>query len=320
MTQPANVYSSYDASASTGVGRGNREDLLNIVYDISPTETPVLSALPRSSAEAVLHEWTTDALAAATENVHIEGDDTAADASTPKVRLNNRCAISKKAPSVTGTQQVVSKTGQRDEMAYQVSKRMKEIKRDMEVMLTANTAKVAGDDSTPRKSAGFPTWLKTAVNRGANGANPTGDGSDTATDGAQRAFTEALLLDVSQKSYTAGGSPTLLVVGAFNKGVASGFSGNQSRNVDAKEKKLINSISIYEDDFNTLKIVPDRFSRARDALLIDPEFAHLAYLRAFATSDLAKTGDSKQKEIVTEWTLEVNHPDAHGVVADLTTS
>lgn len=321
MGQPTNVYSSYDASASTGVGRGNREDLADVVYDISPTQTPLLSALPRAKAEAVLHEWNTDKLADPAENAHIEGDDDEAEASIPKGRLNNRTVISKKVASVTGTQQVVSKTGQQDEMAYQMAKRTKEIKRDMELMLTANTAKAAGNDATARKSAGFPTWLKTNVNRGGGaGANPAGDGSDTATDGDQRAFVESLLLDVSQKCYVAGGNPSILLVGAFNKRAASGFSGNQNRNVDADDKKLVNSISVYEDDFNTLKIVPDRFSRARDALLIDTDYARVAYLRSFRTKNLAETGDSKQKELLAEWTLEMNNPDAHGIVADLTTS
>lgn len=320
MAQPTDVYSAYDASAASGVGRGNREDLLNIVYDISPTETPVLTALPRSTAEAVLHEWTNDALASAAANEQIEGDEAAIDAATAKTRFGNYCAISRKVPGVTGTQQVVGKTGQKDEMAYQVSKRMKEIKRDMEVMLTANTARVAGNDTTARKSAGFPTWMSVNSDRGSGGANPTGDGTDAATDGTQRAFQESQLQAVSQSCFTNGGSPSLLVVGAFNKRVASGFSGNQNRNVDASEKKLVNSISVYEDDFNTLKIVPDRFSRSRDALLVDPEFAHVAYLRGFETTNLAKTGDSEKKQIITEWTLEMNHRGAHGVVADLTTS
>lgn len=317
MTQPTNVYSAYDASASTGVGRGNREDLVDTVYDISPTDTPVLTALPRSKAKAVLHEWTTHALAAAAANEKIEGDDATIDAATAKTRLNNRTVISNKVAGVTKTQQAVDKVGMQDALAEEVGYKMAEIKRDMELMLCANNAKVAGNDTTAREAAGFPTWILNAV---AVGANPTGDGSDTATDGTQRALTESQLLDASKLAYDDGGSPSLLVVGTFNKRVISGFSGNQTRNTDASAKKLINSVSVYEDDFNTLKVVADRFSRSRDALGIDTEYAKVAYLRSFDTWDLAVTGSSMRKQIEVEWTLEMCNPDAHFIIRDLTTS
>lgn len=317
MTQPANVYSVYDASGSTGVGKGNREDLVNTVYDISPTDTPTLTALGRGKATAVLHEWTTKALAAAAANEKIEGDDATIDAANAKTRLNNRTAISNKVAGVTKTQQAVDKVGMMDAIAEDVADKMAEIKRDMELMIHANTAKVAGNDTTARKTAGIPTWLLNSV---AVGASPTGDGTDTATDGTQRAFTESMLLDGSKLAYDDGGKPTLLIVGTFNKRVASGFAGNQSRNMDASEKKLINSISVYEDDFNTLKVVPDRFSLARNAVGIDPEYMKLAYLRAFDTWDLAVTGSSIRKQIEVEWALEVSNPNAHFIIRDLTTS
>lgn len=318
MTQPTDVYSVYDASATSGVGRGNREDLVNTVYDISPTQTPALTALPRTKATAVLHEWTTHALIAAAANEKVEGDDIAITAANAKTRLNNRTAISAKVAGVTHTQQAVGKVGMQDAMAEQVGYRLAEIKRDMELMLFANTAKVAGNDTTARKSAGFPTWILNAA--GVIGANPTGDGTDTATDGTQRALTEGLLQEASQLAYDDGGNPSLLIVGAFNKRVVSGFPGNQTRNSDADDKKLVNSISIYEDDFNTLKVVADRFCVSRNATLIDTEYAKVAYLRPFETFDLAKIGSTTRKQIEVEWCLEVSNRDAHATIRDLTTS
>ncbi len=318
MTQPTDVYSVYDASATSGVGRGNREDLVNTVYDISPTQTPLLTALPRTTAKAVLHEWTTHALTAAAANERVEGDDIAIDAAVAKTRLNNRTAISAKVAGVTHTQQAVAKVGMQDAMAEEVGYKMAEIKRDMEVMLFANTAKVAGNDTTARKSAGLPTWILNAAT--VAGANPTGGGVDTATNGTQRAFTEGLLQEASQLAYDDGGNPNLLIVGAFNKRVVSGFPGNQTRNTDADAKKLVNSISLYEDDFNTLKVVADRFCVTRNATLIDTEYAKVAYLRAFETFDLAKIGSTTRKQIETEWCLEVCNPDAHATIRDLTTS
>lgn len=317
MTQPTNVYSVYDASGTTGVGKGNREDLVNTVYDISPTDTPILTALSRGKATAVLHEWTTHALASAAANEKIEGDDATIDAATAKTRLNNRTAISNKVAGVTKTQQAVDKVGMQDALAEEVGYKMAEIKRDMEVMLTANTAKVAGNDTTARKSAGLPTWILNSV---AVGANPTGDGSDAATDGTQRVLIEDYLLSASKLAYDDGGSPSLLVCGTFNKRIISSFSANQNRNVDASEKKLVNSISVYEDDFNTLKVVADRFSRSRDVIGIDTEYAKVAYLRSFDTWDLAVTGSSMRKQIEVEWTLEMCNPDAHFIIRDNTTS
>jgi hypothetical protein len=188
----------------------------------------------------------------------------------------------------------------------------------MELMIHANTAKVAGNDSTARKTAGIPTWILNAAS--VIGANPTGDGTDTATNGTQRAFTEGLLQEASQLAYDDGGNPSLLIVGAFNKRVVSGFPGNQTRNVDADDKKLVNSISIYEDDFNTLKIVADRFSVSRNAVLIDTEYMKIAYLRPFSQWDLAVIGSSMRKQIEVEWALEVCNRDAHAIIRDLTTS
>jgi hypothetical protein len=320
MAQPTNVYSVYDASGSTGVGLGNREDLLDTVYDITPTQTPVLTALGRGKAEAVLHEWTTHALAAAAANEKVEGDNAVIDIASPKARLNNRCAISNKTIGVTRTQQAVNKVGTEDALAEEAGYKMSELKRDMETMLFLNQAKVAGNDTTARKFAGLPTWLNANVDRGSGGANPTGDGSNTATDGTQRAFTESSLLAVSQSCFNNGGSPGMMVAGVFNRRIASTFGGNQTRTVEAREKKLINSVAFYEDDFNTLKLVADRFSRARDVYLIDTDYLKVAYLRPFDTWDLAVTGSALQKEIETEWTLEVCNPAAHGVIADLLTA
>lgn len=318
MTQLSNVYSVYDASGTTGVGKGNREDLQQLVSDISPTDTPILTALPRTKATAVLHEWTTGALRTAAANEKVEGDQATIDAAVAKTRYNNRTAISNYVAGVTKTQQAVDKVGVMDALAEEVAKGLKTIKRDMEVMIHANTAKVAGDDSTARKTAGIPTWLKD--NKSAVGADPTGDGSNTATDGTQRALTEDMILSVSQSCFNNGGEPTLLDVGPFNKRQVTSFPANQTRHVTASEQKLINSIDVYEDDFNKLKVVANRFALARNAVMWDLEQAKIAYLRTFETWDLGARGSSMEKQIETEWALEVTNPAAHGIVRDLTTS
>ena len=177
MAQPADTFSSYDAV-------GNREDLIDTIYNIDPTDVPFMSGIAHVSADGTKHEWQTDSLTAASAtNAVIEGDDATTDASTATTRLDNQCQISDKVARVTGTQNAVVKAGRRDEMAYQVTKRVKELKRDMESSLLANNAKVAGNDTTARELAGIESWIVTNSSGGATATAATGDGTDAALRG-----------------------------------------------------------------------------------------------------------------------------------------
>lgn len=314
MAQPSGTHSTYDAV-------GNREDLVDFIYDISPTETPVLSMLPRGKATHTLHEWQTHALTAASgANAVIEGDDATTDSATATVRLNNRTQISDKVAQVTGTQQAMNPAGRKDEMAFQMKSRMAELKRDMETSITQNVAKVAGNDTLARKLAGFPTWVKTNISKASDGTAATGDGTDTYTTGTARAFTETLLIDALQLGYTSGANPTVAIIGAFNKRKASQFSGNSTRFDKGEDKKLVAAIDVYVGDFHTIKFVPDRFSPASMVEIVDPEYMKVCYLRSFQTHDLAKTGDTVRKQILVEYTTEMCNEKAHCAVYDLSTS
>lgn len=319
MPQATGSFSSYDAV-------GNREDLSNVIYDVSPAETPVLSAIGKKKARATYHEWQTDALASAASNAHIEGDDATPSAPSATTRLGNYTQIMKKHSVVTGTQEAVDKAGRKSEMAYQIEKRMKEIKKDMEyAFIGVNNARVAGNDSTAREMGSITTYLtsNTVFNSGGTpaGADATGDGSDARTDsGTQQAFTEAMLTQGLQAAYTSGGNPTLLVAGTFNRGEISDFAGGSTRYVTTDKKKLTHSIDVYEGDFHKLTVVPCRQVRARDVLAIDPEHLAIAELRPLQSYDLAKTGDSWRKEMTWEATLEVSNEAAHVGIFDLTTS
>ncbi|MAL41393.1 DUF5309 domain-containing protein [Thalassospira sp.] len=314
MAQPSNTFSTYDSV-------GNREDLSDIIFDISPTETPGMTMAKKTKATATNHEWQTDALAAASAtNAVIEGDDATTDASAATTRLGNYTQIQDKVARTTGTEDTVKKAGRGNELDYQVMKRSKELKRDMEASLFANNAKVAGNDTTARELAGIPAWLATNTSAGTSGSDPTGDGTDARTDGTQRAFTEDLLLDVMQSCWENGGEPDALIVGPFNKRKASGFTGVATKFKDVDDKKIIASADVYVSDFGEINIVPNRFSRARDAILLQKDMFKAAMLRPMASWDLAKTGDSERKQILVEWTLQMCNEAAHGIVADLTTS
>jgi hypothetical protein len=314
MAQPTNTFSSYDA-------KGNREDLTDVIHDISPTDTPFLSGVEWNTAEATLHEWQTDALASASAtNAVIEGDDATNDASTATVRLGNYTQISDKVAVVTGTQQTVRKAGRKDEMAYQVAKRARELKRDMESSLLANNAKVAGNDSTARELAGVPAWIATNVSKAGDGSNPTGDGTDARSDGTQRDLTEAMLKTVLQACWDEGGDPDCLMVGGFNKQRVSEFTGNATRFDKSEDKKLTAAVDVYESDFGQIKVIPNRFQRARDALVLEKDRWKLSMLRPFELIDLARTGDTTKKQLIVEYTLEACNEKASGIIADLTTS
>ncbi len=302
---------------------GQREDLIDVIYDISPTETPILSTLARTKATAVYHEWQTDSLDAATAaNAAVEGADAVAATISETVRLGNYTQIVQKTIQISNTLEAVNKAGRKSEKAYQLSKASQELKRDMETIITANQGQSAGSSTTARKLGAILSWLKTNTSAGTSGTDPTTIGVSTRSDGATRTFTETLLKDVVAEVFVSGGNPKLMVVNAGLKQKASSFAGIAQQRYNAPEgpTTIIAAADVYLSDFGMIAITPDRFMRTRDALLLDPEYAAVAYLRPFATNELAKTGDSEKTQLIAEFTLEMRNEAAHGIVADLNPS
>ena len=300
---------------------GQREDLTDVIYDISPTETPLLNTLARGKATAVFHEWQTDSLAAATTaNAAVEGADASSATLSPTVRLGNYTQIVQKTIQVSGTLEQVNKAGRKSEKAYQLARASSELKRDIETILTSNQGRSAGSSSTARKLGSILSWIKTNTDFGATGANPTTIGESTRTDGTVRTFTETLLKSVISKVYVSGGMPKVLLVGAAGKQKVSTFAGIAAQRYMAPADApttIIGAADVYLSDFGSVSVVPDRFMRTRDALVLDPEYAAVAYLRPFQTTELAKTGDSDKTQIIAELTLEMRNEAAHGGVFDL---
>ena len=300
---------------------GQREDLTDIIYDISPTETPFMSSIGKTKATAVYHEWQTDSLAAATTaNAAVEGADATSATLSPTVRLGNYTQIIQKTVQVSGTLDAVNKAGRKSEKAYQLAKASAEIKRDLETILLANQGRSAGTSTTARKLGSLLSWIKTNSDKASDGADPATIGVSTRTDGTQRTFTEALLKSVVAEVFTSGGSPKILMVGASGKQKVSSFAGIAAQRYMAPGNTpttIIGAADVYMSDFGTMSVVPNRFMRTRDALVLDPEYAALAYLRPFQTNDLAKTGDSENTQLLAEVTLEVKNEAAHGIIADL---
>ena len=314
MAQPTNTFDTYDSV-------GEREDLSDVIYSISPTDTPFLSSAAKTKATAVLHEWQTDALAAAvTNNAVIEGDEATLDASTATVRLSNSSQIMDKTVVITGTQESVDKAGRASEIAYQIAKKAKELKRDMESTLTSNNLEVTGGSGTARQLGALGSWVITNDDLASDGASGAGAGNAAHTNGTQRAFTESQLKSVIKSVWNAGGDPSMIMVGPFNKQKLSGFTGNSTRFDAGADATLYTSVDVYASDFGQLQVVPNRFSRDRDAYVLDMDYWGVAFLRDFSMHELAKTGDSEKRQLLVEATLESRNEGASGSIMDLTTS
>ena len=291
-----------------------------MIHNISPTDTPFYSGCRKTKATNTFHEWQTDALDPAAANAHVEGDDTDADALVATVRLGNYTQIFKKSARVSGTNQAVTAAGRRKEMAYQIAKRAKEIKRDIEKALCDNNARVAGDASTARELAGLPSWIVTNISEAGDATAATGDGTDARVDGTPRAWTEAMLQTVLQSAFTEGGDPGLIMTGPFNRQTASTFDGGATKFDKTEDKRLVTTVSVYVSDFGELKIIPNRFQRESDVFVLEMEYWKVSNLRPIRTEPLAKTGDSDIQQIVAELTLEACNEKASGAIYDLTSS
>lgn len=313
MAVPTNVFDTYEQV-------GKREDITDVIYNVDPTDTPYITKIDTTEATARVHSWQTDSLDSPSgTNIVAEGDDATSDSLSATTLLSNTCQISDKVPRVSGTSRAIVTAGRKDELPYQIMKSALAIRRDMETSLTQNTAEVDGDATTPRVLGGAETWYTTNDSRGAGGADG-GTGDSTATDGTQRVFTETLLKAVLADCADAGGDPDCILLGSFNKQKASGFTGNATREIRAGENTLDASIEVYKSDFGDLELKYSRFTRARVAHVIQTDMWATAYLRPVHIEDIAKTGDSDRRQIITEFTLESRNEAASGIIADLTTA
>jgi hypothetical protein len=312
------------ATYQTYTSIGNREDLSDVIYSISPTDTPIMSSIGKTKATAVYHEWQTDSLAAnTTANALVEGA-TASDITvSPTTRLGNYTQIVGKTVMVSGTLEAVDKAGRKSEKAYQLAKVSSEIKRDMETIITANQGQSAGNASTARTLGALLSYIKSNTSKNGTattGVDPVTIGVSTRTDGTTRTFTEAMLKTVIASVFSAGGTPSALFVSPTQKQVVSGFTGLAAQRYQVPtsgQATILAGADLYQSDFGVLSIVPDRFMRSRDALILDPEYAALAFLRPFQTNELARVGDAEKTQILAEFTLEVRNEAAHGGVFDL---
>lgn len=311
---------------------GNREDLSDMIYNISPTETPFMSMAARTKAYMTKHEHQTDALAAAVATGQaVEANTPSNTTVTPTVRVFNYTEIQQKAFLISGTQNAVRHAGRAEEVAYQLVKNSKELKRNMESALTGANGAAVGATSTARVSASLESWMSTnwttqcasatsAASEGFSASNLCTAPVDATTPAT---VTEANVKAIIRQAWTQGGEPNVILCGPYNKVKISGFTGILTNNIFQQaggQAKIVAAADGYVSDFGTFKVVPSRFSRDRTISILDMDYWAVAYLRPFSQTALAKTGDHEQRMILAEYTLESRNQKASGKVADLATS
>ena len=309
MAQVANTYDSFDMN-------GIKEDLSDVIYSITPDDTPLYSACKKTKAKNTLVEWQTDTLRSSGANAHIEGDETAFEAATATTRLNNRTQIFKNAVVIADTDEGLSKAGRAKEMAYQTLKIAREQKLDIEAALFANNAAEAGSSTAARELAGLGAWVKTNTNKATDGVD--GAVGVARTDGTDRDFSQALFDDVMQKVWTAGGNPDRVYLSPTNMNIALGFTGggNSRRNIDAAKETVYNSVDVYVTPWGTVEFTPSRECRGDDVYILQSDMWEVAVLRGTKNTEMAKTGDATKRQVVTELTLCAKNEAANGLVAD----
>lgn len=312
MAVPTNTRETYGAV-------GIREDLSNIIYNIAPDDTPFMSSIGKSSCANTFFEWQTDSLAAAdATNVVAEGDNASALAVAEPTRRGNYTQISRKVIQTSGTAEAVDFAGRKSTEAYQMAKRAKELKLDMEKMLLSNNGMVAGSSGTPRETGGVGAWVQSNLENGTATALAADYGKTAPTPGLDKAVVEADIRNLMKKCWDAGAQPDILMVdGALKQKISTLSQSVSELRTTANNQSpayVVAAVDIYVSDFGNLKIVPNRQMPAKTCYFLDYDFWDIAYLRNFQTSDLAKTGDSMSKMLVVEYGLRARNEEANGAI------
>ena len=315
-------------------GDNVREDLTDVIYNISPTEVPFQANIGRGNADQTLHEWQIDELAAVDlGNAAIDGADFGTDQSDPAQRIGVYMQISIKYIAVSRRANIVNKAGRRSELAYQIAKKGKELRRDVEGISTNNQATLQGNSSTASLTAGLGAWIKTNTSRGVGGADPSlsngtfGVPDTAATDGTLRALSESDMLQILRECYDEGGNPNMMMCGTTIKQRFSNYMFTSSARIATQRQdqgpvnrggvSVVGAVDVYVSDFTVLDVVPNRFQRERDFWILDSEYWEIAYLDGYKTETIAKIGDAERRHILVDWGLASHNEAASGVVADV---
>jgi hypothetical protein len=332
MAQPTNTFDRYDLATK---GDNAREDFSNIIYNLSPTETVFMSNAGRGTATNTLTEWLIDELAAPDlANKQIDGNDFSGGVITDAARIGNYCQISWKDLVVSRRANKINKAGRKSEMAYAIAKKGKELKRDMEAILTgAKQIAAPGNSTTAGTTADLTSWLKTNTDRGSGGADPVlsnttyGQPTTACVDGTIRALSEATMLGVLAECYNEGGNPGVIMMAPAVKQKFSNYMFGTSARIATPYQDhgagtksgvtAIGAVDVYVSDFGVLDVVPNRRQRTTDVFVLDMEYWSVNFFDSFKTEVIAKSGDSEKRRILADYALCSKNEAASGVIADV---
>jgi len=306
------TFQTYQAGPMVAGAGGLREDLLDVIVNISPTETPMLSGFKKSKANGTLHEWTTDTLGTATNNTVVEGADFSDPTLTARVRHSNYCQINREGFQVSDTLDAVDKVGIKGgEYEYQLAKALKNIARGMEVAIVKGES-AAGSASAARGSKG--------ISDSTTGGTGTGWVTTNSATMGTNDLTEAVYNNMLQEIFIQGGNPDTTYAHGWNKRKISAFTAGSTKNIESFAKKLVLSVDVYESDFGLQRIILDRYMPEKAVSILQKDMWSVAMLRPVKHTPLAKVGSSRRGMVEAEWTLVSYNEKASGTVFNTSTA
>ena len=261
------VATSYNVTSTQGA----REDLANILRFVSPSTTPMYSTLKQSAApKAVLTEWLGDVLASPDANGVIDGVDLSFNADftdqiNSRVRLGNRVQTVRRAYAVSRQAQMIDVAPGESLMAASKAKSLTELKTDIETVIGSGASQVAGSGSVAAKSQGLGIWSDPAAVAADVPASVLSVSGSRFNYSSGSAMTEANFRSVLQAVYEASGSKTdyrLFAGPAIVNAISDMSRANANSaafNQEVGGGRLTLSITEYQSDYGTVKVIPDLF-------------------------------------------------------------
>lgn len=288
-----------------------REDVLNAIYQITPEDTPFFNMIGDSKAQNPYHEWNTRALTTRAHNAHLEGMDFSLGASfhDPVVptRVGNVCQIIRKLPRVTESIAACNLVAIGDLMADQIELKSVEWKTDVEHTLLRGSLRctTTAGDTSPRQMGGFRNVIT----------------SNLFNYGSTASLSETIFNNMMFEIWSDGGKAQDVLVNGYMKRRVSSFTDSATKFFQSTDRKVINTIGVYESDFHVTAIHLSRdvssATGVYDLFFLSRDFFAKSWLRPPSVTRLPKLGDDFRARIIGEVTLEFGNEMAAGILANM---
>jgi hypothetical protein len=297
---------------------GLKENISDIITNISPRKTPFQSSIGSEKVHQPIFQWQEDSLRSVSATTAVEGADSVEITAVPTVMRSNYTAIFSEAVKVSGSTQAAQAYGRAKELAYQMSKSAAALKRDLENAFVGTAASAAaGSAAVARVTASAQAQI-------------TGFGTSTFAAQSGNVFymntavnlTETALVNAIQAAFVAGGDPTRILVTPSNSVIIASFASASGRyrtiqdSTVSNKTTLVNAVNLYVSPFGEQVVEVDRFLRAKHTLIYDPDMWSQATFRPWTRENLAKIGDSERQLIVGEFGLKHKNFSASALVLD----